>query len=220
MPVRLVENKVYDPQGKIFLDVLPPRPAGPPWKIGWFGVIRCKKSFGLLADIAARSNGAVQIVIRGRPALDQIPDFYDVISRTPGMHFAGAYKYPEDLRDIYRDVHFTWAVDFYEEGGNSSLLLPNRLYEGGLFNTVPIALKSVVTGRFLGRLKIGVTLNEPLHESLPRFFDTLTVDHYRTLEEGAAKTPQAQWYHDKSDCQSLVSYLTSLQSPAGGHVHE
>jgi hypothetical protein len=220
MPVRLVENKVYDPQGKIpVADVLPARPAGPPWKIGWFGIIRCRKSFRLLADIAARSKGVVQVVIRGRPALDQIPDFHDVISRTPGMHFAGAYKYPEDLPDIYRDVHFTWAVDFYEEGGNSSLLLPNRLYEGGLFNSVPIALKSVVTGRFLDRLKIGVTLDEPLHESLPLFFGALTAEHYLKLEEGAAKTPQAQWYHDKNDCQSLVSYLTSLQWPAKEYVH-
>ncbi len=215
MPVRLIENKVYDPQGKIPVEnVWAARPAGPPWKIGWFGVIRCRKSLQLLANLAVLSGGAVEIIIRGRPALDQIPDFYDVISRTPGMHFAGAYKYPEELADIYREVHFCWAVDFYEEDGNSSLLLPNRLYEGGLFNAVPIALKSVVTGRFLDRLKIGVTLNEPLHQSLPLFFDTLTTDHYHALEESSTKTPQSVWHHDKKDCQSLVSYLASLQSPA------
>ena len=221
MPVRLIENKVYDPQEKIPVENIgPARLAGPPWKIGWFGVIRCRKSLQLLANLAIRSKGAVEIVIRGRPALDQIPYFYDVISRTPGMHFAGAYKYPEDLPGIYRDIHFTWAVDFYEEDGNSSLLLPNRLYEGGLFNTVPIALKSVVTGRFLDRLKIGVTLDEPLHKSLPLFFDALTTDHYRALEECAAKTPRSQWHHDKSDCQSLVSYLMSLQLPTNEYVHE
>ena len=221
VPVRLIENKVYDPLGKIPVEnILSARPAGPPWKIGWFGVIRCRKSLQLLADLVIQSKGAVEIVIRGRPALDQIPDFYHVISRTPGMHFAGAYKYPEELSDIYRDVHFTWAVDFYEEGGNSSLLLPNRLYEGGLFNAVPIALKSVTTGHFLDRLKIGVTLDEPLHKSLPLFFDTLTADHYRALEECAAKMPISQWAHDKRDCQSIVSYLMSLQLPAREKIHE
>ncbi len=219
-PVRLVENKVYDPQGKIAVkNTWPARPAGPPWKIGWFGVIRCRKSLQILADLACRSNGAVEIVIRGRPALDQFADFHEVVSRTPGIYYAGAYKSPDDLPAIYRDVHFIWAVDFYEEGGNSALLLPNRLYEGGLFNAVPIALKTVFTGRFLERLKIGVTLEEPLHISLPRFLDTLTADHYRALEERVAQTPRAQWRHDKQDCQSLVSYLTSLQLPAKEHAY-
>jgi succinoglycan biosynthesis protein ExoL len=212
IPVQLIENKVYDPQEKISVaNGQTTRPAGPPWKIGWFGIIRCRKSLQLLADLALRSKGNVEIIIHGRPALDQIPDFYDIISRTPGMHFAGAYKYPEDLSRIYNDVHFTWAVDFYEEDGNSSLLLPNRLYEGGLFNAVPIALKSVVAGHFLDQLKIGVTLEGPVHESLPRFFDTLTADHYCALAESAAKTPHTQWQHDKNDCRSLVSYLTSLK---------
>ena len=212
MPVQLVENKVYDPQEKIpVVNNLMVRPAPPPWKVGWFGIIRCRKSLQLLTDLAMRSKGAVEIVIHGRPALDQIPDFHDVISRTPGMCFAGAYKYPEDLPRIYQSVHFTWAIDFYEEDGNSSLLLPNRLYEGGLFNAVPIALKSVITGRFLDRLKIGVTLDGPLHESLRHFFDTLTADRYCALAEGAARTPHTQWKHDKSDCRSLVSYLTSLK---------
>ncbi len=213
-PVRLLENKVYDPQGKIAAKkAWPPRPAGPPWKIGWSGVIRCRKSLMILADLARRSNGRIEVVIRGKPALDQIPDFHDVVSRTPGMSFGGAYKSPDDLPAIYRDVHFVWAVDFYEEGGNSALLLPNRLYEGGLFDAVPIALKTVFTGRFLERLQVGVTLAEPLRESLPRFFDTLTADGYRVLEKRAAQTPRAQWRHDKRDCLSLVDYLASLPRP-------
>jgi succinoglycan biosynthesis protein ExoL len=220
IPVYLVENKVYDPQGKIPVEnVWPARPVGPPWKIGWFGVIRCHKSLRLLADIAIRSRGAVEIIIRGRPALDEIPDFHDVVSCTSGMHFLGAYEYPQELPGIYRDIHFTWAVDFYEEGGNSSLLLPNRLYEGGLFDAVPIALKSVATGRFLDSRDIGVTLSSPLQKSLPSFFDALTEEQYRMLEKRAAKTPRMQWSHAKSDCQSLVNYLMSLQSPVAGNAY-
>ncbi|MBU6474404.1 MAG: glycosyl transferase family 1 [Alphaproteobacteria bacterium] len=219
-PVRLIENKVYDPQGKIpAQNAWPKRPAGPPWKIGWFGVIRCRKSLMILSDLARRSNGAVEIVIRGRPALDQIPDFQDVVSRTRGMHFTGAYRYPEDLPALYRSIHFSWAVDFYEEDGNSSLLLPNRLYEGGLFDAVPVALKSVFTGVFLDQIGAGVTLEDPLRLSLPRFFDTLTADRYRALEERATQTPRAQWRHDEDDCRSLVGYLASLSHSPGEPVH-
>lgn len=216
LPVRLIENKVYDPAGGMEAAASPSRPAGPPWKIGWFGVIRCRKSLLMLADLVARSQGKVEVVIRGRPALDQIPDFHDIVSQTPGIRFFGAYRYPDDLPEIYGGVHFTWAVDFYEDGSNSSWLLPNRLYEGGLFNAVPIAVKSVVTGDYLDRLNIGVTLGAPVSESLSRFFGSLTADRYRSLESRSAEAPRSQWRHDQDECRSLVRYLASLQPVPSG----
>jgi hypothetical protein len=204
LPVRLIENKVYGsditiPEG--------PRRPGPPWKIGWFGAIRCRKSLRILSDLVRQSDGAIEVIIRGRPAYDQLPDFDKITSETPGLIFAGPYKNPDDLPSIYREVHFSWAIDMFEEGLNSSWLLPNRLYEGGLFNTVPIALKSVETGRFLDGLKIGVTLADPLDLSLRSFFRNLTAASYSDLELRATKVPSAHWYSSKKDCEHLVEFL-------------
>ena len=39
-------------------------PAAPPWRIGWFGVIRCQRSLQLLAAVARRLPGQVEVVIR------------------------------------------------------------------------------------------------------------------------------------------------------------
>ena len=50
LPVRLVENKVYAPV-KITRD-LTPRLARPPWRIGWFGAIRCRQSLDILCELA------------------------------------------------------------------------------------------------------------------------------------------------------------------------
>jgi succinoglycan biosynthesis protein ExoL len=209
LPVRLLENKVYAPDMK---DIHPlVRPAGPPWRIGWFGMIRCRKSLQMLTDLVKQSNGTVEVVIRGRVALDQIPDFYKIAATTPGLSFAGAYKNPEDLAAIYQDVHFSWSIDMYEEGLNSSWLLPNRLYEGGLFNAVPIALKSVETGRFLERLGIGVTLAQPPDSFLKSFFRNLTNKHYQSLEKYALETSRVLWRYDKKDSEALVEYLNALK---------
>src|SRR5262249_5337404 len=152
-PIRLVENKV------LMLDKLrqPDRAlAGPPWRIGWFGIIRCRRSLDILCSLARGAAGKIQIIIRGRPTKVVFDDFDELIARSPHVHFAGPYHSPADLPAIYGDVHFSWAIDYYEVGQNSTWLLPNRIYEGGLYGTVPIALAGIETGRWLAKRGAGV----------------------------------------------------------------
>src|SRR5205085_9534876 len=120
-----------------------PRPrvpsAGPPWRIGWLGAIRCRRSLELLAELAARRPDLVEVRIHGRPARSEVGDLEGRIAGLPNMLFGGAYG-PADLPRLYGDVHFSWAVDFMEAGQNSDWLLPNRIYESGRYGAVPIAL--------------------------------------------------------------------------------
>jgi succinoglycan biosynthesis protein ExoL len=209
LPVRLVENKVYAPD--LDIPASSPRAPGPPWRIGWFGAIRCKKSLHMLQKLVRNSGGKIEVVIRGRPALDQIPDFHETVAATAGMTFGGAYKNPDDLPALYRGVHFTWAIDMFEEGLNSSWLLPNRVYEGGLFDAVPIALESVETGRFLEGLGLGIRLKTPVFEPLKGFFEGLTIKDYQSFEKSAMEKSRHFWRYEKKDCVALVEYLTELK---------
>jgi hypothetical protein len=185
------------------------RKPGPPWRIGWFGAIRCRKSLAMLARLAREGNGKIEVIIRGRPSLDQFDDFYLRVSSTPGLSFLGTYKNPEELASIYCDVHFTWAIDMFEEGMNSTWLLPNRLYEGGMHGAVPIALASVETGAFIRRLDIGVTVNN--EEDLTSFFHGLTSERYYELRAAVLKIPDATWRYDTQDCKDLIAYLDGLR---------
>ena len=153
----------------------------------------------------------MEIIIRGRPAYDQFDDFMGQVAASPHVSFLGPYANPEDLAAIYHDVHFTWAIDRFEAGQNSSWLLPNRLYEGGAYASVPIAEKSVETGRFLDRLTIGVILADPIDGALAEFFAALTPDRYRALEHASAAVPIETWIYDRSDCEALVAYLKALR---------
>jgi len=209
LPIRLVENKVYPVPA---IAPPPPRPSGPPWKIGWFGIIRCRKSLDILSELVRQSNGAIEVIIRGRPALDQFDDFHKTVSTTPGLKISGPYKNPDDLASIYNEVHFSWAIDMFEEGLNSSWLLPNRLYEGGLYSAVPIALKEVETGKTLERMGIGVTLAHPLSASLATFFSGLTADSYKTLEVTIVNKPTSTWACTQKDCIDLVEYFGTFLS--------
>ncbi|MDR3536957.1 MAG: glycosyl transferase family 1 [Acetobacteraceae bacterium] len=185
----------------------PARPPGPPWRIGWFGVIRCARSLQMLADLAIAHPGTVEIVIRGRVATSVLPQFDAVVAATPGLSFGGAYNRARDLPQLYGDVHFAWAIDFYEAGSNSDWLLPNRLYEAGLFGAVPIACQDVATGAWLAEQGVGVLLEGDPAQAVRTFVGTLDDAHYRALQAGIAALPRIAFLYAPEDCRELVATL-------------
>lgn len=216
LPVMLLENKVLDldPHPGLWPPVARPPRKGEPWRIGWFGAIRCRKSFAMLSQFAAAMNGQVEIVIRGRVSPKEFPDFQRQVARTPHVSFHGTYRNPEDLSRIYGEVQFVWAIDFFEEGLNSEWLLPNRLYEGALHGAVPIALSSTETGRFLARRELGMLLPQAQAEDIARRFEALGVDDYLQLFAKLADSHRSAWSVGRAECQALVRQLAALGSTA------
>jgi succinoglycan biosynthesis protein ExoL len=209
LPHLLIENKVFLPEAHIA--PLPmARAASTPWKIGWFGAIRCRKSLEILKRLVAKYPGNVEVIIRGKPAYDQFDDFETQVRTTPGISFHGPYRNPDDLPAIYGEVHFSWCIDMFEEGQNSSWLLPNRIYEGGLFATVPIAQRKVETGRTLEEMGLGIQLDDPLEPSLDQFMSHLGEPQYQQLQQAALSIPRQRWLHDNEACIELVAYLKTI----------
>jgi succinoglycan biosynthesis protein ExoL len=206
-PIRLVENKVLVISGEHDRDPGPRPPPGPPWRIGWFGMIRCRESLRILSALARQADGSVEIVIRGRPSAAVFPDFEAAIAKLPHVRFGGTYRNPDDLPAIYGEVHLTWAIDYYEAGENSSWLLPNRIYEGSVHGAVPIALSGVETGRWLTKHGAGVVLDEPLEENLVAFLGSLDACSYTRLASQIEALPRADLVDDQADCRALVAAI-------------
>jgi succinoglycan biosynthesis protein ExoL len=217
-PIRLVENKVLlvgERQGHRPR----PRPApGPPWRIGWFGMIRCRKSLEILAALARKAGGSVEIVIRGRPSGAIFPDFDAAIAGSPHVRFGGNYRNPDDLADIYGEIHLSWAIDYYEAGANSSWLLPNRIYEGSVHGAVPIALAGVETGSWLAKRGAGVVLNEPLEQRLADFLGSLDAASYSRLAHQVEALPRTDLVDDQADCRALVAAICGDVTACRDHL--
>jgi hypothetical protein len=208
--VTVVENKAlsFEFDSSPEPEQCPPRrPIAPPWRIGWFGMIRCARSLRLLADLALACPGAVEIVIRGRVATSVLPDFHTVVAATPGLSFGGPYDRARDLPRLYADVDFAWAIDFYEAGSNSDWLLPNRLYEAGLFGAVPIACRDVATGAWLAERQAGVLLEGDPATSVETFIRTLDAERFEALRAGLAALPKTAFLYTPEDCRALVESL-------------
>ena len=204
--ILLLENKVLSLSEP--LPALRTPSAGPPWKIAWCGVLRCRRSLEILRQLAQTQGDRVQIELWGAPALDQIPDFHEIVGSSAQMRFMGSYR-PEDLATIYGDAHFVWAIDYYEQGGNSDWLLPNRLYEGLYFGATPIAAAGVETARWLEARQLGVVLEEPAPEKLSAFIANCTAERYAALRAAVAHIdPQAVTFTLQS-CRALVDEMAS-----------
>ena len=204
VPVLLVENKL------LVLDLplapQPSRSSSPPWTIGWFGNLRCKKSLAALRRLAIEGEGRIQLLIAGKPSDAEFPDFASQVADS-NMRFVGPYS-ADQLPGLYAQCHFAWAIDYFEEGQNSSWLLPNRLYEAVACGAIPIALADVATGEWLARHNAGLLLssNDVVGQLLALLSD-LEPAAYAALHDRVSAVPRSAVIASRGDCIDLVEEL-------------
>lgn len=217
VPTLLVENKpfaaVSPGDAAMPADDRGQGNAGAPLVIGWFGMLRCAWSLRTLDAVTRARPGRFRVVLRGRPALDVIPDFHAVIDANPDLDFLGPYRWPDDLPAIYGAIDVAWLIDRYQAGQNSDWLLPNRLYEGCLNGAVPVVLDGTEVARRAADWGCGVPVAAP---------DTAAVDAALSGLDGAAlgasrgrvaAIPRGALQMDDAECGRLTRAICGL--PAG-----
>jgi succinoglycan biosynthesis protein ExoL len=210
-PIRIIENKVLLPDYGGDRPEQPRRLNGPPWKVGWFGMLRCQRSFDILSSVARSCGGDLQVVIAGRPSAKEFPDFEGLVARSPHVTFRGSYRFDE-LPALYDSVHFCWAVDYFEKGLNSSWLLPNRIYESAFFGAVPIAVEGVETARWLAGKHIGLALDGDPEAALRNIVMAMTDGYYQELSDALQRIPTTELADTADSCRQLIKDLAELNT--------
>jgi succinoglycan biosynthesis protein ExoL len=154
----------------------------------------------------------VRIDIRGRPSPSEFDDFEGQVAAAPGVTFGGPYR-PEALTTLYGAVHLNWAIDWFQDEGNSRWLLPNRLYEGGRQGVPVIARRDSETGRWLAARGLGVLLDRP-EDELEAFLDALTPEAWAALRARHGAAPANLFVLDLDDCRRLAAALAGGDAPA------
>ena len=187
--VKLVENRIV--QGLV---TRPPSNAetvsamnmSGPLRLGWVGILRCHRSLDIICSLAERFPQRLAIELHGIPAHTEVPDFEQRIAGHKNIAFHGRYKSPEDLEKIYNSLDVVWSIDFMEAGQNSVWLLPNRIYEGGLFSVPSVALEGTQTARWLSDKGVGLIVQEPLKETAAQLLTDLFEDRQAVHDKQAA----------------------------------
>ncbi|MCK8827688.1 hypothetical protein MWH25_08020 [Natroniella acetigena] len=128
-------------------------------KIGYFGVLRCQRSWNILKKVAEKSNGRIQIYLRGIPM--GIKNFKNEVSKISNVNYGGPYKAPDDLFQIYNQVDIVWACYPYQDKqiGNWLWARTNRFYESCLFNKPMLTLAGNQDAKVVNKFKIGKSLD-------------------------------------------------------------
>lgn len=203
-PIAVIENKLAA-GAHDGLAVLRTHSPPQPWKVGWFGMLRCARSLELLRRLVLARPGEVEVHMAGVPAYSELPDFDHVVAATPGLFFAGRYT-AADLPVMYTGVHFAWCIDWFEQGQNSAWLLPNRLYESIACGCVPLAETGQETAAWLDRNGAGITLAEPA-EDIAALLRGLTMADYARLKQQVLALPLERVVETDKDPRMLAAFL-------------
>ncbi|WP_176473793.1 glucosyltransferase [Actibacterium ureilyticum] len=180
------------------------------WVIGWFGTLRCPKSMALLEQIAERLGDKVEIYTRGYPTETGLDAYMEIVNRHPNWVYDGEYTIPDDLEQMYGRVHFSWCIDYLDEFGNSPLLLACRMYQGGFYGAVPLAVEGWEMDRWLQRAGIGHAFPSPVADPICDFLETLDWDDYVAERARIEENRNALFLEDGSDTRALLDLIRSL----------
>jgi hypothetical protein len=106
-------------------------------------------------------------------------------------------------------------VDYLDAGTNSDWLLPNRVYEGGLFGSLALARSGTAAGRLVERDRLGWAFHEPLESAVHTFLETLdagTYERARELVNGLTRSK----FVDEADTGDLLARLDRLSAGVDG----
>ena len=205
-PQYLIENKFLV---ETVSECLPPSAAtSSVIRIGWFGMLRCRKTFKVLRELAERSDGRVEVIISGRPSVAELPELPEVAKASKGVTYTGPYTY-SDLPELYGQCHFAWAIDWFEEGLNSEWLLPNRLYESISHGAVPIVLAKTEMGRWLEARGAGLRImpgTDPCEMILG-----LKPSDIAGFQAEIQAVPVGDVMADDTDCERLVKFISRAE---------
>lgn len=128
-------------------------------RIGYFGLIRCRRSWDILKRVTSTSSGQIQLYLRGISMGEQ--DLDEEARIDPYINYGGPYMAPDDLPSLYRQVDMVWACYPYQgnELGNWRWARTNRFYEACHFQKPMFAQKGTEDGRLVEALELGITLD-------------------------------------------------------------
>jgi succinoglycan biosynthesis protein ExoL len=130
-----------------------------PLQIGYFGVLRCPRSWRILQEVIERGEQRFGLYVRG--ILVHFPNFKDKLHRIKGVTFGGAYVFPDELPEMYERVDMMWVAYPYssQEGENWQWARTNRFYEACYFRKPMLAQAGSADAKLIEKYNLGMTLD-------------------------------------------------------------
>lgn len=182
----LIENKL-SPQEAIPLSRsvnLKPRDENRTISIAWTGILRCKTSLAILLNLTKCHPGKYSIHLIGSTYLLD-SKILEEAKFNSDIVFKGTY-HPNELATHLENIDYMWIGDF-DDGLNSKLLLPNRLYQAIAIAIPTIAPSATAMANVIEQLSIGFTIDETTPSGINEKIQSISKGRYRDYQNNAIK---------------------------------
>lgn len=158
VPIQVIENKLEEDSGLPALQVA--APDDKIIRIGYFGLLRCLRSWNILRELSEQANGRVRVYMRGYPMVFE--NLAELVKDYQYIEYGGTYIAPQELPDLYSQVDLVWASGPYGNAqpvGNWRWARANRFYEACYFKKPMLCQQGTEDGRVVEEFDLGLTLD-------------------------------------------------------------
>jgi succinoglycan biosynthesis protein ExoL len=206
----VIENKILAKSRPHYVSGHPPAVADlhrEKVRIGYFGLLRCRKSLESLIEVARNSEGRVTVLLRG--IFMGTEDLRNEIDSLDHISYGGEYVSPQDLPFLYDQIDVSWVCYPYsrESLGNWRWARTNRFYEACYFHKPMLALKNTEDGKVVDEFGIGQSLDlNRAVQDIAREIETLVREHIDLWNVNIKQVPE-NIYIFQDEHQHLLNEL-------------
>jgi succinoglycan biosynthesis protein ExoL len=194
-----IENKL--PAGMPIAPKPLPDDVDRPLRIGYFGLLRCRRSWETLCRILTLADGHIEVQVRGQPAGDG-PSEAEIAAEN-GAHYGGPYVAPDDLPEIYGDVDVVW-VAHHHGVNNLRWARANRFYEACAFQRAMIGQVGTVDGNVIAAENWGLVIDLRDTEAAARSVVGVERSRWRAWSARLAAAPRTVYQHTDEHARLLT----------------
>lgn len=164
--------------------------------IGYFGVMRCQRSWLILKKLMDNHKSRFNLYMRGKTIA--IPNLEEVLENTTNIEYDGMYKSPNDLRELYSRVDIVWAAypfSVNNKEGNWKYARTIRFYEACAFGKPVIVQKGTPQAKEVEKHKIGIVIDMNSIKDTVDILSSITFDLIDEWKINISKLPISYYIH-------------------------
>lgn len=159
-------------------------------RIGYFGVLRCNKTFEVLMLLAERNPENIEIVIAGQIFVNYI--YIKKLKEYKNIKYKGEYKSPDDLQKLYGMIDIVWGCYPFPENNfwNWRWARTNRFYESCFYKKPIIGLYDSGDASDIIFYDIGILVKNEKNEEIVNDIEKITYNDYYKWLNNLYKVPE------------------------------
>lgn len=177
--------------------------------IGYFGVMRCIRSWEILREFAKLHPEKVEVYLRGKPLA--VPTLPEQAKGLTNVEYGGFYKSPEDLNELYNRVDIVWACYpySYQSSGNWQMARTIRFYEACAFGKPVIVQKGTPQAKDVLLHNLGLVIDMANPTECIVQLESIDSDKLAFWKENIQKLDDSFFYHNQ-EYRQLLEQLKNL----------